>query len=143
MPTRVDFRKLDSPDKPRAVCVEIERLYEEGRKVYAFVESNAGCANLDRLLWTFSQPSFVPHRAWDGVSPVGMESVLIGTLPARPEGCSVLVAADPAPMTLLTMFDDVVDFAETFQGEARAISRKRYAECRNAGMDMYFDGKKQ
>jgi hypothetical protein len=62
--TQVDFYLL-SDSEPRAAlktaCRLAEKAYDQGLKVVVRTDSSAATAQLDDLLWTFSDRSFVPH----------------------------------------------------------------------------------
>ncbi|WJW74981.1 DNA polymerase III subunit chi [Thiohalobacter sp. IOR34] len=62
--TRVDFYVLPTAgpqDRARLVCRLTEKAYLQGHRIYIHTDSAASAAQLDELLWTFSQGSFLPH----------------------------------------------------------------------------------
>jgi DNA polymerase-3 subunit chi len=62
--TDIDFYILDN-DKPLAreqmACRLAEKIYRLGRKVHIHTASASDSQQLDELLWTFREGSFVPH----------------------------------------------------------------------------------
>ncbi len=61
--TQVDFYILEKSreDGARLACRLAEKAWKEGNTVFIHTPSEAAAAQLDKLLWTFSQGSFVPH----------------------------------------------------------------------------------
>ena len=81
--TQVDFYILgsDSDDaRLKLACRIAEKAMKLDNHVYIHVETPAQGQQLDDLLWTFSQGSFVPHRQLqDGeFRERPLEPVLIG-----------------------------------------------------------------
>lgn len=75
--TRVDFYVLADTAvsaRLRFACRLTEKAYSLDNRVHAHVENAADARELDELLWTYRQGSFVPHHvlgaASDGDSPV-------------------------------------------------------------------------
>jgi DNA polymerase-3 subunit chi len=85
--TKVDFYLLGAAD-PRArlttACRLAEKAYDQGLRVAVRTASPSETAELDELLWTFSDRSFVPHAVWPAEPALAEHTpVLIasGTLP--------------------------------------------------------------
>ncbi len=77
--TRIDFYILESDDSRREqfACRIAEKAYRLGHGVYIHTADPQQAAQLDKLLWTFKQGSFIPHGI-DGQSPDPDAAVLIG-----------------------------------------------------------------
>jgi DNA polymerase III subunit chi len=98
-PTRVDFYVLGAGE-PRArlltACRLAEKAFEEGLRVAVRTASPAETAELDELLWTFSDRSFVPHAPWPSDPALAADTpVLIasGALPDTHRDVLVNLAA--------------------------------------------------
>ena len=78
--TQVDFYLLGEGGRRELIaCRLVEKAYRLGHRVYLFAPDRTSTAELDDLLWTFSQGSFVPHALYTGASPEADEQpVLIG-----------------------------------------------------------------
>ena len=130
---RVDFYVLDQTGaRPRQVfaCRLAEKAYRLEHTVHIHVASRDEAQQLDDLLWTFRDGSFVPHHqlaAAELDSPVTI-------------GCT----ADPVePRDLLiNLCDEIPDFAASFPRVAELVtsdpeckqhSRKRFAVYREQG----------
>lgn len=63
--TEVDFYILNGDDaqqRAQFACRLADKAYKLGHRVYIHTESPQQTRQLDELLWTFQQNSFVPHR---------------------------------------------------------------------------------
>ena len=79
--TQVDFYLLGSGGERRELfaCRLVEKAWRLGHRVYLLAPDPATAAELDELLWTFSQGSFVPHGLHAGEPPANDDQpVLIG-----------------------------------------------------------------
>ena len=135
-----EYVKLASPDdKLPAVCDWAQRLYEEGLTVAVRTASDGEARDLDDLLWTFSDRTFIPHAiAAEAEEPV-LERVLIYAPGDQVGEADALIhAAGGEPDEALTRFARVVDFAEVHSNDAREAGRRRFAACRGAGYRMRF-----
>jgi DNA polymerase III subunit chi len=96
--TRVDFYVTESTaprDRLRTACRVVEKAYLAGNTVLVWNTDLEELRELDELLWTFGDGSFVPHEA---ISATGFAAapVLLTSATVPPEGFDVLVnlAAD-------------------------------------------------
>ena len=132
---RVDFYILRQPGvRPRQLfaCRLAEKAYRLEHTVHIHVASREEASQLDELLWTFRDGSFVPHHQLAG-APAEMESPV--TI-----GCD---ADRLAPRDLLiNLCDEIPAFAESFPRVAELVtsdpdckqhSRKRFAAYREQG----------
>jgi DNA polymerase-3 subunit chi len=78
--TRVDFYLLgaDGDSRERIACRLAEKAWRLGNRVYLLAPDKPAALELDELLWTFSQGSFVPHAVCTGDSDAEIHPVLIG-----------------------------------------------------------------
>lgn len=66
--TEVDFYILngeDSRQRMQFACRLTDKAYRLGHKVYIHTESAQQSREVDDLLWTFQQNSFVPHAVYE------------------------------------------------------------------------------
>lgn len=96
--TKITIHVLPTRKKAHDACVLVERLYLAGRKVVIWVAEPGRAEILDQYLWTFSQPSFVPHCLGDGSHLWESEPVVIVTGEFQPPpGADALVLVDRLP----------------------------------------------
>jgi DNA polymerase III subunit chi len=86
--TRVDFYLLGASD-PRArlatACRIAEKACDQGLKVAVRTAGPAETAELDELLWTFSDRSFVPHAVWPAEPAVAAQTPVLVASGAPPD----------------------------------------------------------
>lgn len=91
--TRVDFYILQdsrADARHQFTCKLAEKAYKQGRKVYINTASDQQLKQLDELLWTFRDGSFLPHERYNageldeqpillghGIEPDGPDDVLV------------------------------------------------------------------
>lgn len=87
--TQVDFYILNDSQPaalPLFTCRLAEKAYRQGNQVYIHTESDLQLRQLDELLWTFRDGSFLPHRVHEAESGIaGDQPILLGRS-VEPEG---------------------------------------------------------
>ncbi len=90
---RVSFYVLESADPAERLgfaCRLVEKAYRLANRVHAHAASAGDAAELDTLLWTFRQGSFVPHEIWrPGNEPEA--PVTVGSGREQPPAADLLV----------------------------------------------------
>ncbi len=136
MSLQVDFYLVSSGSDDalgRVACRIAEKAWQQGHRVYLLTDSAQAAADMDDLLWTFKQNSFVPHsRAGndDDQCPV-----LVGDSDSLPPGIEVLVnmtASVPRSAEACARVADLV----AGNAEARRAGRERYRHYRDAGAQL-------
>ena len=136
--TKVDFYLLGAADaRTRLVtaCRLAEKACDQGLRVAVRTASPAQTAELDELMWTFSDRSFVPHGTW----------------PAEPgfaEATPVLIASGALPEShqdvLINLGDDLPADAGRYSrvcevvagdDDAKRRARVRWRGYRDAGLE--------
>ena len=136
--TRVDFYILAASgpaSRLQFACRLTEKAYGLNNRVYAHASSQAEAEQLDKLLWTFKQGSFIPHQALGGSSE-GLDErtpVRIGTPEhSEDEGELLINLAEAAP-DFATNFTRVVEIVDA-QESSREAGRKRFRQYRDMGL---------
>jgi DNA polymerase-3 subunit chi len=135
--TKVDFYLLGAAD-PRArlttACRIAEKACDQGLRVAVRTASPSETAEIDDLMWTFSDRSFVPHAVWPAEPAVADETpVLIASsaLPASHRDVLINLATDtPADATSFGRICEVVGGDE----DAKQRARLRWRGYREAGL---------
>ena len=80
--TRVDFYLTQSSQLKQALitaCKLTEKASRQGHHVYIHADDEAQAQQLDKLLWTFNQSSFIPHALAEANTDVAdCDKVMIG-----------------------------------------------------------------
>jgi len=90
----VTFHRIGGTKKALDLCRVVETLYLTGKRVVVYFTDAQRASILDEYLWTFSQPSFVPHVLWSGAGEVEEPVVLVCGETANPNGADTLVVGD-------------------------------------------------
>lgn len=133
--TRVDFYILPTEDpmgRLRMACRITEKAYTLGHTVHLHTDSPQMSRQLDELLWTFRDRSFVPHQVQ----------------PQDPQAWPVTVGHDWEPThgeVLVNLAQDVPGFCQRFARvaeivdqapEGRDSARQRYRRYRRLGLNL-------
>ncbi len=101
--TKVDFYLIaatDTRSKLSTACRLAEKAYEQGLRVTVRTAGPGETAEVDDLLWTFSDRSFVPHGVWPAepefasTTPVMISN---GALPESHRDVLINLGADVPP----------------------------------------------
>lgn len=137
--TRVDFYILANSapaSRLQFACRLTEKAYGLNNRVYAHASSQAEAEQLDKLLWTFKQGSFIPHKALGqgNEDDNARTPVRIGTLECcENEGELLINLAESAP-EFATNFARVVEIVDG-QDASRQAGRKRFMQYREMGLE--------
>jgi DNA polymerase-3 subunit chi len=135
--TRVDVYEIKGSRWEHALCERVEMTHRDGRRVYVWAASEAQARQLDELLWTFREDSFVPHDLWTGVGP-SREPVAVGWAHGNPNAADCLVLARDASPQEIEDFPSAIDFAAVDLPALRDAARGRYRTFRSAGFHVEF-----
>lgn len=133
---RVDFYILAAADaaaRLRFACRLAEKAYHLKHSVHLHTGSAAAAAEVDELLWTFRQGSFVPHEiiraGRQGPSPV-----TIGHGPDQPPEADLLVNLSSDLPSFAADFARVAEIVEGSE-EARERGRQHFRHYRQSGRE--------
>ena len=133
--TRVEFVKLERPEKARHLCRLAEEFFQLGERVLVMVEDDNQGVTLDQFMWVWEKGSFVPHAYDNGSTECLDEPVVITVREENPNGAQVLIAGRPCTLEFARQFRTVLDFAEVHDPVLRESSRERFRCYREAGFD--------
>jgi DNA polymerase-3 subunit chi len=137
---QVDFYILETAaahEQLRTACRLAEKAWHKGHRVFIHTDSKETARNLDDMLWTYRQDSFVPHAlfARAGPDPEPVEPVLVGDGTAEPANIDVLInLTESVP----PFADRSARIAEIVGGgeSARRAGRARYRDYRDRGISI-------
>lgn len=138
MSQQVDFYVLGNVDqvgKLKYACRIAQKAFVQGLNVFMHTENSEQCQQLNTMLWTFSQASFVPHAVVNE-QPENWENfpVQLGNSAPVSESVDLLIsltAAAPDPHTQYQRIADLItdDVAEKESG------RNRFRYYRQQGIE--------
>ena len=97
----------------------------QGRRVMILARDQDQAQELDRLLWTFDQGSFLPHALAGGPDQEN-EPVLVACAPANLNAAQVLILAWPLEDPPLEAYQHLVYLVPAQDGPELAACRQRY-----------------
>ena len=127
-PLRVDFYILAATDNSarlRFACRLTEKAYGLKHHVHAHTCSAAIARELDELLWTFRQGSFVPHEL---LLPETQETV-------APVTIGHVEQSDSSGDFLINLADEIPPFFDQFTRVAEIIDST--SDCRRMGRERF------
>ena len=134
--TQVDFYVLgQGGEQARQVfaCKLAEKAYRLNHRVHIRTASRALAEDLDTLLWTFRDGSFVPHcllGAGHAAAPV-----TVGSVEDDRQDCDLLInLADEVPSDSAA-FPRIAELVSS-DADSRQRSRERFAAYRAQGHDL-------
>ncbi|MEM7431386.1 MAG: DNA polymerase III subunit chi [Pseudomonadota bacterium] len=129
---RVDFYVLSqfgAQSRQAFACRLAEKAWRLDNTVHIHADDRTSAEQIDQLLWTFRDGSFVPHDMADACDASTPICIGYGDV------------AEPRDL-LINLCDTIPTFAETFpriaelvtsDADARHLSRKRFADYRDKG----------
>ena len=144
MTQQVDFfilGKVDRTAKLKYACRVAQKAYLQGLKVYLYTESQEHNTELDMLLWTFSQGSFIPHIIADNATanwqdyPVQLGDTLDNVENGGADKeVDLLISLISDPPRAYSRFNRIVDLVTDFP-EEKASGRNRFRYYREQGLE--------
>ena len=126
--SQVYFIELAIANKAKFVCDITEHFYNSNKTVCIYANSTKDATQIDQLLWTWKQDSFVPHAM---TSAQNNEPIVIDTGQQSIPEKDVLILFDPLDPKVFSNYAYIIDFAEIYDTQKLQASRKRYKDARN------------
>lgn len=131
----VYFVETSSGEQRLVLCDLTQYFYEHGKRVQVLADSSLAARNLDQLLWTFSQESFIPHRVLT-VEPRDkvLEPVIITVGELHLEGTDHLVCDSPSGLDFVARYVRSVHFILNDDADRKQESRLFWQACADRGI---------
>jgi len=132
---RIDFYVLHPPasqDLAQFACRLLDKIWQQGYRVYIHTNNQAQAQALSQLLWTFRDTSFVPHDLYPDAAS-SKAPVRIGYHPTQAcSGMEILINLATSVPEFYQRFERVVEIVNQ-DPAVRAAGRQRYRVYREAG----------
>ncbi len=130
MAEQADYYILDTAqrnDKLRFICRLTHKIYRSGKQCYLYCEPPLQ-TELDHLLWTFRQDSFIPHQIHHPNESEHAVPVLIGQQPtaANPDDVLLILTPEEPSAAVLQAFKRLADFVCKKDPQEQQLGRLRY-----------------
>jgi DNA polymerase-3 subunit chi len=135
--TKVDFYLLDdsADSRERFACRLTEKAWRHGHRVYLLAPDKPAAHELDDLLWTFSQGSFVPHAVCGQEADADVHPVLIGHTEPPAALSDVLISLSPEVPAWFSRFTRVAELVGTSEDD-KARARDHFRFYRERGYPL-------
>lgn len=133
--TRIDFYQIDNDEPAGAFCCRlVNKAFRQGHQVYVHTREKDQAREMDDLLWSFRDSSFVPHGmiGEDTQSPVhiGFESE-----PGHHE--DVMVNLSGQIPDFFSRFSRVAEIVP-FDKDMRESARQNYQFYKDRGYPIHY-----
>jgi DNA polymerase III subunit chi len=133
----VGFYHLLSTPLERALPKLLERAREQGYAIVVRAGSAERVAQLDALLWTYEEASFLPHgSARDGNAAA--QPIWLTERDENPNRAAMLVLLDGVEPGDLSSFARCTDIFDGNDETAVAAARERWRRAREAGHELTY-----
>ena len=132
---RIDFYVLETANLSGRLffaCRLAEKAYGLEHSVYAHTGSDDLARQLDEMLWTFRQSSFVPHEILGAEAP--RAPVTIGTGNAAAENGELLINLAGQVPAFAKQFARIAEIIDA-DPQQRAAGRERFRQYREMGFE--------
>ena len=121
-------------DKLYTACRLSVKAVQQDLKVMIYSLDDALLDRMDKLLWTFSPTSFVPHSRIDG-ELVDVTPVILGSEITQVTHCHVLLNLDDECPPAFGHFDRLIEIADVTVKDKKA-ARARYRHYQSQGLEV-------
>jgi DNA polymerase III subunit chi len=135
---RVDFYLLaeaGEPSRERFACRLAEKAYRLEHPVHIHTADPQRAGQLDDLLWTFRDGSFVPHEVIERGDRPAESPITIGYSPAAVRSADLLINLSDNLLQGAGAFPRVAEIV-TSDEDRKQRSRRLFAEYRAQGFDL-------
>jgi DNA polymerase III subunit chi len=135
---RIDFYVLPEQgdnDRQRFACALAAKAWRSGHSVYLHADSAESAADMDKLLWTYRDTSFVPHALADNADAAEVP-IAIGWEQGPAAGADVLINLATVVPSRSGEFARIAEIVAGTENE-REQARERYRQYREQGHELH------
>ncbi|HTM62964.1 MAG TPA: DNA polymerase III subunit chi [Gammaproteobacteria bacterium] len=133
---QIDFyvmEKMGRMQALRELCLLLEKPYADGEKVYIHTGSKEAAEQLDKLLWTYRDDSFLAHEIKETSETNAPILIGISEIPQQTSG--VLVNLSTEIPSFYQQFNRVIEIV--FEEPAvQQAARERFRQYREQGCEL-------
>lgn len=131
---KIDFYILSEGSCLQLACRLIEKAYKNRHRVYIHTENQADAHELDELLWTYKEESFIPHNLY-GEGPDPLPPIQIGFNETPEKHRDILINLSNQIPTFYKQFSRVMELI-SHHHEIQERARENYRIYRAKGYDI-------
>lgn len=136
--SRVDFYVLPEQgdqDRRQFACALVQKAWKAGNRICLLSVDRDQASELDDLLWTFRDISFVPHALADSEAITDVP-VILSWADQPAESVDVLINLGDTMPSAADKFGRIAEIVGP-DAEARLSARKRYRQYRDGGHELH------
>jgi DNA polymerase-3 subunit chi len=136
--TQVDFYILEDGytySREVVVCRLVHKAFTQRHRICILTDDESHAEQLDQLLWTFSQESFIPHASL-GANPDPFTPVLLGWGDLVTNETDVLINLRRSVPPCFSQFSRVIEVIPTDES-VRAEGRERFRFYKDRGYPIH------
>ena len=135
--SEIGFYHLRTMPLERALPRLLERALAEGHRILVVAGSDERVRDLDALLWTYSDASFLPHgTARDGHA--ARQPVFLAAADESPNDATMLVLVDGVASRRLGAFKRVCDLFDGNDPASVEAARQRWRAAQADGHELTY-----
>jgi len=134
---RIDFYHLQKWPLERALPELLERALARGMTALVTAASAERVKDLDALLWTYREDSWLPHAAAGAGDPAA-QPVWITDSAENPNNADLLVITEGADLLDPAGFTRCLDLFDGGMPDDVEAARRRWAQRRDAGHELAY-----
>lgn len=134
---KIDFYVIEEKDptaKLRLACRLIEKAYKNKHRIYIQTENKAEAHQLDELLWTYREDSFLPHNLY-GDGPEPAPPIQLGFESNPEKHRDILLNLSKQVPDFYSQFSRILEIVSADENSQTA-SREHYRYYRAEGHDI-------
>lgn len=131
---KIDFYILSEGSRLQLACLLIDKAYKNQHRVYIHTENQQDAHQLDELLWTFRDESFIPHNLY-GEGPEPAPPIQIGFNLTPEKHRDILINLSPTIPEFFQQFNRVLELVANDAHE-QEIARDRFRQYRSQGFEI-------
>jgi DNA polymerase-3 subunit chi len=135
--TKIDFYILTEnsrANRHQLVCRLVEKAYGNGHRICIYTESQGEASQIDELLWTYREQSFLPHALYNKADHA-LTPILIANGLQQTDEHDVLINLAPTAPAFFSQFERLLEPVDN-NPEQRDSSRQRYRYYRDCGYPL-------
>ena len=131
---KIDFYVINDKSHLDWICRLTEKAYKNKHRIYIHTNNQNDAHQLDELLWTYREDSFLPHNLV-GEGPETAPPIQIGFKNKPENHRDILLNLNQIIPEFYTHFARVLEIVPC-DAESQTISREHYRFYRAAGYDI-------
>jgi DNA polymerase-3 subunit chi len=134
---RIDFYIITDTQpaaRLRLACRLIEKAYKNKHRIYIHTDNQADAHELDELLWTYREDSFLPHNLY-GEGPEPAPPIQIGFAATPEQHRDILLNLSQTIPAFYPQFARLLEIISN-EPDVQTYGRQHYRQYRTAGHEL-------